>query len=242
MNYKKLILFIIPVFGIYCAEKKGNNKLINNDSAIVQTKINVSINELNAYDDIDLFNIKGIGKLKNPTTYPYIKIEDQSNLKKRVVYKHSAEDSTERFYERKDNYWLGYYEFRADSGYHRTYEYIKKDTIIRLFYNGSHMKSGFHLDDIYIIERSKCTMYSYWKKIGPFMEPDINNLNLIKDKVNVNVTENFSIKNGILTIYSKSIDKVKNQVFERDTSCFNIGEHSWFWFQRFGWSNKAKCN
>ncbi len=42
--------------------------------------------EKNTYADIDLFNLKGMGKIKNPSTYPYIKIESLRDQKK-IIYK-----------------------------------------------------------------------------------------------------------------------------------------------------------
>ncbi len=243
MNYKKLILFIIPVLCISCANSSDNKKANNKDSAIVHGKeFGSTIIDSNVYDDIDIFKLEGIGNIKHPTNYPYIKIENEGNAKKRIVYKYSATDSSESIYKKEKRYCLKIDEYWADSGYNRIYEYIQPDKITRLVYYGSHLKTGFHLDDIIVIEKNKSTMYSYWGKKGPYIEPDINNLDLIKDKVSVVVIEKFKRQNGILTAYSQSIDRIKNKIFESDTACYNIGEHSWFWFETFGWKNKVACN
>ena len=201
----------------------------------------MAIIDSNVYDDIDLFNLEGVKEIKHPTSYPYITIRDQGKLTKKVIYKYTATDSTERVYEKKESYWIGFYEFRADSGYNRTYEYIQPNKIVRLSYYGSYMKTGFHLDDIFVIEKDKSTQYSYWSEIGLYIEPNINNLDLIKNKINVIVKEELQRENGVLIIYSKSIDKIKNRIFETDTICYNIGEHSWFWLEKFGQNNKVEC-
>lgn len=243
MNYKKLILFIIPVLCISCANSSDNKKANNKDSAIVHGKeFESTIIDSNVYDDIDIFKLEGIGKIKHPTNYPYIKIENEGNAKMRIVYKYSATDSSESIYKKEKRYWLKIDEYWADSGYNRIYEYIQPDKITRLVYYGSHLKTGFHLDDIIVIKKNKSTMYSYWDKKGPAVEPKLETVSLVQKNCNVIITTTQSNESGTLKIISNSYDKRINKTIETDTTCYLIKDHTQFWFETFGWNNKVACN
>ena len=231
MKYSTFILLLILL--LYHISCKNNSE---------KEKMPETIMDSNVYEDIDLFKLEGIREIKKPINYPYIIIRSHGDFEKKIVYKRSLRDITELIYKRNGDYWESIHEYWMDSGYTRIYEYVKKDYIIELIYYGSPQKNGFHLDDLSIITNNKKTFYSFWDKKGPFIEPDIKNFDLVKNKANVIVTDEFNIKDGTLTIISNSFDKRRKEKFRIDTTCYNIGKHSLFWFREFGWSKEIECN
>lgn len=243
MNLPGTIL--IAFLFISCQNNSDNRKSGTNESVIAENKIAGAIIDSNVYEDIDLFKLEGIGEIKHPLNYPYIKIENLNVSEKRITYKKGPTDIVEKLYQKRGMHWSTFSDFKADTGFTRTYEFIAPNKIIELNYYGTYQKTGFHLDDASIFEKNKRITYIFWNNrgsdIGPYLNPDVKNLDLIKNKVNVIVTEEFTKENDILSICSKSFDKLSKEIFDIDTSCFNIGDHSWFWFEKFGQNNKVEC-
>jgi hypothetical protein len=200
-----------------------------------------TITDKNVYDDINLFKLEGVNKISNPTKYPYIKIDSLSPNQKKIVYQVSKNISFERVYLKEDNFWTTSYEYKGDTGYERTYEYITPEKIIELGYYGSYKKENYHLHHASSFEKNKKITYNYWGDKGIVLDPDIHNLDLIKSKVLAITTEKFEIKNGILKILDNTFDKKENQFVYSDTLCYKVREHSVFWWNYFGFGTKIAC-
>ena len=200
-----------------------------------------TITDKDVYDDINLFELKGVNKISNPTEYPYIKIDSLGPNKKRLVYKISKNDSVERSYFKEDNYWTTSYENKMDTGYEKTYEYITPEKIIELGYFGTYKKQDYHLHHASSFEKNKMVTYNYWGDRGIALDPDIHNLDLIKSKVLAISTEKYEITNGILKIFVNTFDKKENQIVFSDTSCYDVGQHSVFWWYYFSFNTSIEC-
>ena len=133
-----VLAILAHLISLHSSEKRGKN-----NSA-----------EINAYDDIDLFQLKGIKKIENPVSYPYVKIENLKN-KKRIVYKRSGTDSVERVYRKENNYWTTSYTEKVDTGYFNVYEFITAEKITNVSFAGTLKKSDFYLSDISIHEKNR---------------------------------------------------------------------------------------
>ncbi len=206
---------------------------LHNDKAVIIDR--------NVYDDINLFILRGLNQIAIPISYPYIKIDSLGASRKRVIYKISIKDSVERIYEKKNDCWVTSYEFKADTGYIKIYEYIYPEKIIELDYLGTYEKRGYHLHDATIIKADKMVTYGFWDDKGINISPRPNNFEIVKEKAKAIFTENIYNSNDILTITSSSFDKMKNEVFYSDTSCYNVNSHSWFWWRYFSLDKSIKC-
>jgi hypothetical protein len=195
---------------------------------------------MDVYDDIDLFNLQGLKQIKNPTKYPYIKIESLNNQRK-IIYKRSAKDSVERIYNKKNGYWTTTFELKADTGYIAVYEYIISKKIIELEYYGTYKKTDYHLHDAALIEKDKIITYSFWGDKGIDITPHPNNFEVVKKKGKAIFTDRIDKNNDALRIRSSSFDKIKNEIFYSDTSCYKINDHSWFWWRYFALEKSIKC-
>lgn len=225
-----------------CKNSKDPEAEVHEIIPAVAKSVLSDITDTNVYDDIDLFKIEGVRKIEKPTTYPYIKVEDLSKTEKRVVYINSKSDSIERKYQIKGTYWTSSYEYRIDTNWVKVFEFVTPDKIIELDYFGRFDKTGYHLDDASETMGDKEITYSFWSETGPFIEPDVRLIDFVKKNAGVIITEDFENINGIMTIISNSFDRRTNIRFKADTTCYDVGNHSNFWFKKFGWDRKVKCN
>src|SRR5260221_5488400 len=234
--YQILLILLWANLWMFCIHRSNRDKKENKQIASIETnERNDAIKDKDVYDDIDLFNLQGLKQIKNPIKYPYIKIESLGNQRK-IIYKRSAKDSTERLYQKKDNYWLTSYLYKGDTGYFKTYEYITPKKIIEIDYGGTWEKTNFYLNDIFIHEKNSVITYvinSYGKqKIN--IQPGINIPEDFKNKAERIITEKYNSENGILKIVKSIYDVPSNKVSYKDTSCYLADDHSWFWWSYFG--------
>ena len=215
-------------------EKKSEKQLLPDESTITDKDV---------YDDINLFKLEGVNKISNPTKYPYIKIDSLSPNKKRVVYKKTKNDFVERTYLKENNYWTTSYDYRADTGYDRIYEYIISEKIIDITYTGTWEKTNFHLADISEHEKNKIVMYVIHDYRSPLIivKPSIKLLELYKNKAVRILTDEYNIRNGVLKIVTNFYDINENKTYYKDTSCYPIENHSWFWWSHFRLHKSINC-
>lgn len=219
-----------------CNGKTKNVKEIEKLKVHMET----NITDKEVFDDIDLYNLKGINKIATPLNYPYIKIDSLDKGKKRIVYKISERDSVERFYTLDNKHWTTTYEFKTDTGFSRVYEYISPMRIIELTYDGTYKKTNYYLHDASLIENNKEIMYSFFGEKGIDVNPKIENFDLVKSIAKAVFNRKFHNTDGMLFVTNSSFDKTENKIFFSDTTCYQTNNHSWFWWKMFG-SKPVKC-
>ena len=238
-----LITFFI-VFIIYYInrpEKKKTEEKAEKKSNIVQQQEPEKIMDSNVYDDINLFKLEGIKLIKQPISYPYIKIEERNNHTKRIVYKRGSKDSIENIYQKDGIYWTTSYEYKADTGYLRVHEYITPDRIIELEYGGTWEKQGYHLHDASLIQRDSMITFGFGGEKGIKINPDPNNFEILKKTAKTFFIDKILVeKNRLVKIWTR-IDNAHGYRFYSDTSCFEANNHSWFWWRYFR-TKKIECN
>jgi hypothetical protein len=227
--YKLLLLSFV---GIACTSSSNKQETHKEKDNIIG---------VNAYDDIDLFNLKGLGRKEGLMAYPFIQIDSIDKFQKRIVYKISKKDSVERIYKKEKNYWTTFYEYRIDTGYTQTYEYIEPDKIIELDYEGTYKKTGYHLHDASIIAKGKMITYGFWGDKGIDIKPDPNNVEILKKRGKAIFTDSFFNRNDRLIIMSSTFDKIGNNTSYSDTTCYKVYGHSWFWWRYFA-REPSKCD
>src|SRR6185503_11172457 len=73
-----------------------------------EDKKNDPVMTVGMYKDIDPYSLTGINEIKDPSAYPYIKIEERKDTK-RMVYMITRIDSSEFIYEKINGGWTTNY-------------------------------------------------------------------------------------------------------------------------------------
>ncbi len=180
------------------------------------------------YRDIDVSAMKGVDEQAGQSQYPYIMIDGNEN-KKRIVYQFSFSDSTVREYEKVNDRWFTSFHSTNNTLLSiRSYEFIFPEKIYELKYRDSILfsASDFRKDHVYT--------YSFYENNGLKIDPfDPKAFEWISETAPIVITDTMELNGDILKITTKSIDRLKNKINFTDTSCFNGGMHSWFWFRHF---------
>lgn len=231
MINRSIIRVLIAIVVISCGSKSDNQKTDK-----IQKPF--TLNE-NVYDDIDLFKLQGIKKIRYPKKFPYIKIEETESLK-RVIYKQSFTDSVIREYKKEGEQWLTVYEERNDTGYNKYYEYITPKEIVQLGYNGTYEHTDYYLHDVSLISPNDHVIYILGNEPKTYEKPDLKLLDQYKSKAVDLLTYKYEIKAGILKVYTHR-QGIKRPDQYSDISCYEIGDHSRFW-QQFFYGKPVTCN
>jgi hypothetical protein len=183
------------------------------------------------FNDIDLFKLEGVGRMDS-VSYPFIRVVKTGADKRRVVYQSSEKDSAVRDYWRDGNYWTTRYRWLSDTGYFTTYQFILPQKIIELNYRDTAKYSDFILHDGSLIKTNSEVAYSFAGDRGISIRPGIDAIDSIRGKVSQIITDDFVIDKGILTCSAVSVDKKDTSYNEK--YCFQVGDHSTFWWRQFG--------
>jgi hypothetical protein len=220
-----------------CMNKKKDSKK-NEHTSIIKT---AEIYDLDVYDDINLFRLEGVNGIKKPVKYPYIKIEKVNDIEKRIVYKISNNDSIESRFKLENGYWASQHEWKTDTGYAITYQYIKPDKIIELDYQGTYRKKDYRLHSASLYEKGNEIAYSYFGEKGIIENPKPENFQILKSNANAVYKTSYETKEGLLKVISNYWDNKEARMFFSDTSCYKTNGHSHFWWKYFG-GQKTNCD
>jgi hypothetical protein len=242
MNIICRVVLFSSIIYISCSNSPGKGNLSTETANTDNITINNIGFEKNAYDDIDLFDLKGIKKIGDSVNYPCIKIEAPNEFERNIIFKRSKEDSSVETYNKENNYWSTSYVSREDTGYYKVYKYVTPQKIIEIGYSGTWQKTNFHLSDITVHEKNKIVTYTIhgYGKPAIVVQPAVDLLERFKNKTDRIWTDEYSTTDGILKIMTNGYDVIKKQIYFRDTTCYLTRNHSWFWWAHFG-SNKVNC-
>lgn len=187
------------------------------------------------YDDIDLFQMKGINEIvASEVEYPYIQMDSMDSCRVDITYRFDSRNVHRRSYERVDSIWSSLHTVE-DPGEGATfyfYEYISKNWRMVLEYKNDPTKNG-SLSTLTLLDRKKVATYVF--------EDDVIYINPSSDLKLYPLDTCFrkelcewNIYNGILTLNETYIDTQTDKVEYKESKCYQVGQLSYFWWAIIG--------
>jgi hypothetical protein len=214
---KRLILVAVVICSIAC-----------NSSG---TKENALGGRKEYFKDINLLALEGVGKIHDTATYPYIEIEQINDTGRNITYHGVQGISEHREYRKEKDYWVASATSNGDTCTILTYEYILPHQLIELHYNYN-STTDTALEQVRVLEGARQTVYYLGNAKG--LLPGVHVPDIVKKKNKGIFTQEISVKNNVLRIQESE----NGSALAGTTRCYEIGDHSYFWWRYFGWTTK----
>lgn len=204
---------------------------------------NSSIKKRKYYSDIDIFNLKGKNELtQKKLKFPFLIIDSINKVEKKIEFHFNKNLVFQRSYIKKDTVWKSEHivkDFEEGVTFY-FYEFITKNKIIKLEYNGFPKDSS--LISLTITEKNRVYFYEFDPGVIKFIPThDVRLLPL--EKCYKRGISEFSIENEILTFRTKLFNIETNEVIKEDVNCYEINKLSYVWWRYFGHKfKKINCS
>jgi hypothetical protein len=185
------------------------------------------------YSDVDIFEMKGKTLLnEDRPTPPYFEIDSIDANKVRLTNWYPKIGNSSLVYIKQGNYWTAHFPLFSDTSNLVVYNYIGEGRFLSLEYLKDSSEDKLKTIEIWSDSIEIFYRFRTYLKISP--SGDIDLLNKFSgDELQEKTTSEFHRLNGRLEVIRTAVAMPLNTIV-RDTSYFNIGDHSIFWWREFG--------
>jgi len=219
---------IFLLFFIFCGFSSCNER--NNQSETFPEP------GFNYFSDINYYEMKGVLPMKGgKINYPCYGIQHPDSNTIHLVCIRSDKEKIHKIFKKQDSAWVNIDNGKGDTSNLTSYNYVFHDKLLSLDYTSDGWFNLMNMYSLTIFQNNMEATYVFDNPLNVLPATKVNSL--INDNISRKETSRFIVEGEILKVIRINYD-LQDRIQSIDSSLYNIGQHSVFWWRDFGVLNK----